>query len=375
MRYVMIHVLIFALAFAGAAVADEAPAEPDIAALAAQLASEKYYEREAALSALIENAEKATPAMLCALESADYNTRAAAVEFFRAKATPETCPQLFEILKRSKETEVITGLTRVLARLAYKESLEHVRTLLADPNPAVRAVATDSLAAFGDKESAAKIAPMLSDEFSEARIAAAKALAAMGAAELGKDVFAAFEKEKIPEVQRAMVEALGVLKVADAATALIEAVKDEESPIFLPAVFALAKIGGDDARDALINLLMTSKDLEMLNLAAGAVGVMGEAAIPALEEKSPGLKNDNDARFKILSAFGKMGKYVIPHLISFIEHEPYAIWRGQAGDRLRAIIKREYGEDMPVPAYDDSDEVLKEKTAKLKQWWEEHKDK
>lgn len=374
MRKAKIYLLLIAaaLAFAGAAVAEETP---DIAALAAQLASEKYYEREAALSALIENAEKATSAMLGALESGDYNTRAAAVKFFDATATPETCPQLLEILQRSKETEVVTGLTRILSRAGHKDSIEHVRTLLADPNPAVRAVATDSLAAFGDRESAAKIAPMLSDEFSEARIAAARALAALGAADFGKDVFAAFEKEKIPEVQRAMVEAMGELKVAEAAPALVEAVKDEESPIFLPAVFALAKIGGDDARDALINLLMTSKDLEMLGVAAGAVGVMGEAAIPALEEKLPGLKDDNDARFKILGAFGKMGKYVIPHLISFIEHEPYAIWRGQAGDRLRAIIKREYGEDVPVPAYDDSDEVLKEKIAKLKQWWEEHKDK
>jgi HEAT repeat protein len=373
-RKAKIYLLLIAaaLAFAGAAIAEETP---DIGALVAQLASEKYYEREAALSALIENAEKATSAMLGALESGDYNTRVAAVKFFDATATPETCPQLFEILKRSKETEVITGLTRVLSRAGYKDSIEHVRTLLADPNPAVRAVATDSLTAFGDRESAGKIAPMLSDEFSEARIAAARALAAMGAADFGKDVFAAFEKEKIPEVQRAMVEAMGELRVADAAPALIEAVKDEESPIFLPAVFALAKIGGDDARDALINLLMTSKDLEMLNLAAGAVGVMGEEAIPALEAKLPELKDDNDARFKILTAFGKMGKCVIPYLISFIENEPYAIWRGQAGDKLRAIIKREYGEDIAVPAYDDSDEVVKEKIAKLKQWWEEHKDK
>jgi len=369
--------VIAAMFLAGAVYAeDDAAQEPDIPALVAQLAGPKYYEREYALTTLLNNSDKATPAMLAALESADYNTRIAAVKFFDAKATPEFCPQLLEILKRSKETEVVAGLSRILAHQGRKDAVEQIRALFADRRPAVLAAAVDSLAVLGDRDSAATIALLLNDDFSEVRVAAAKALAAFRAVDLGKDVFAAFEKEKIPEVQRALVESLGELKFAGAVPPLLEAIKDEHSPIFLPAVYALAKIGGDEARDALVSLLMNSKDLEMLSLASSALGVMGESAVPALEAELPALKDDLDGRFKILSAFGKMGKYVIPYLIAFIENEPYPIWRGQAGDKLRAIIKREYGEDIDfIPAYDDPDKTTQEKIAQLKQWWEEHKSK
>jgi len=368
---------ITALFLAGAAHAeDDAAQEPDIPALVAQLAAPDYYAREAALAALIDNSDKAMPSMFAALESADYNTRMAAVKFFDAKAAPESCPQLLEILKRSEYAKVSAGLVRVLAQQGCKDAVEQIRALLSSESPAVRAAAVDSLVVLGDKDSAAKIAPLLNDDLSEVRVAAAKALAAFHAEDFGKDVFAAFEKEKVPEARRALVESLGDLKYAGAAPPLIEAIKDEHSPIFLPAVFALAKIGGDEARDALVNLLMESKDLEMVNLAASALGVMGEAAIGALEAKLPELKDDLDGRFKILTAFGKMGKYVIPHLISFIENEPYSIWRGQAGDRLREIIKREFGEDVDfIPTYEDDAATLQKKIAQLKRWWEEHKDK
>jgi HEAT repeat protein len=370
------HIVVLLCAACGTALAaDDAAPQPDIPALVAKLTSPKYYERESALSALLERADEATPAMLKAVESADYQTRVAAVRFFAAKATPTIAPQLFDILKRSKEGEAVSGLTRVLARLQYKDAVAHVRGLMADSRPAVRAAAVDFLAALRDKESAAKVAPLLADEYSEVRIAASKALTAFGAVDFGKDVFAAFQKEKVPEARRALVEALGELKVSEAAPVLIEAVKDENSAIFLPSAFALAKIGGDKARDALVELLMRSKDLEMLGLASTALGVMGESAIPALEAKLPGLQPDSEDRFKILEAFGKMGKYVIPHLIAFIESQEYPIWRGLAGDRLRAVIKREYGEDVDVPAYDTDPKTGQKMIAQLKEWWEKHKDK
>ena len=170
---------------------------PEVDSLVEQLCSEYYYRREHALGELIRRDEAATPAMLAALKSDNYHVREAAVRFLEAVAEPETSPQLLDALKASKEVEVVTGLTRLLARLECEDAIGHVRGLLSDESSKVRAAAVDALAALGDRDSIGEIRALVGDEFSEVRIAVVKALAAFHATESGKDVLALFKKERI----------------------------------------------------------------------------------------------------------------------------------------------------------------------------------
>lgn len=369
--------LILALASAGSAARNAEEAAPDINSLVARLSGDYCYDRESALAALIERAADAMPAMLSALQSDNYHTRAAAVRFFEAAATTESCPQLLDALKNSKENEVVTGLTRLLARLKFKDAVEHFRELLSNDASGVRAAAVDALAALEDRESANRIAALLGDEYSEVRIAAAQALAAFHAEEFGRDVFEAFKKESVPKAQRSLVDCLGELRARDAAPLLVEAIK-EESPVFYQAVKALAKIGGDEARDALIDLLMRSDDLDLLDLSSSAVGQIGESALLILEEKLKGMSEDLNGRWKILNAYGKMGRYTVPCIMGFLEREPYPFFKDRASLMLLELVGREYG--VPLPPgdyrlfYDEEYGEWKRKIENWKNWWEEHKD-
>ena len=158
----------------------------------------------------------------------------------------------------------------------------------------------------------------------------------------------------------------------------MEAVKDEYSPIFLRAVEALAKIGGDEAREALIDLLMRSDDLELLEVSSSAVGQMGESAIPVLEEKLEKLAQDADGRWKIMNAFGKMGKYVIPHFTRFLESETYPFYKDRASLMMLEVVKREYDITLDPKdyrlIYDEPFKEWERKIENWKKWWDEHKD-
>ena len=378
LRHLMLALIMFTCPAEAMAAQDDVAEQPDIDSLVNELSSEYYCRREYALEELIEHAGAATPAMLAALESRDYQARNCAVRFFAAKGTSETAPRLLDVLKKSNEVEVVTGLTRLLSRLEFKDALGHIRVLVSHESSKVRAEAVNALVRLDDRESVKEIAALIRDDFSEARIAAAGALSAFHATEFGEDVLAQFRKEKIPDAQRALVECLGELKVKEAVPLLVEAIKDEDSPIFLQAVRALAGIGGEKARDALIDLLMRSDDLELLDISSSAVGRIGEGAIPVLEGKLKGLAQDSDDRWKIMNAYWKMGRYVIPHFIKFLAAETYPFYKDRASLMMLEIVKREY--DIALNRkdyrliYDEPFEEWKRKTENWKKWWEEHKD-
>ena len=111
----------------------------------------------------------------------------------------------------------------------------------------------------------------------------------------------------------------------------------------------------------------------LLDLSSAAVGRLGEIAIPVLQKKLGGFSEDLDGRWKVLNAYGRMGKCVIPWLIKFLEDETYPFYKDRAAGMLREIAKREYGVTLNYgPKYDDSYAKMKEEIGKWKKWWQEH---
>ncbi|MFH1550702.1 MAG: HEAT repeat domain-containing protein, partial [Planctomycetota bacterium] len=234
----------------------------------------------------------------------------------------------------------------------------------------VRAGAVELLGELGDEESAKDIFVLLRDGHSEVRSASARALAKLKAKDAGDEIFKALKDEKVLAAQIAFVEALGELGYEPADEFIIAIIRDETSPLFLPAVGALSKIGSDKARDALVDLLMRAEDFEMLDLAGSAVALVSESAIPVLNEKLKDASIDDRAR--ILRGFSHMGPEAIPHIIRFMENEPYPFLQDRAAKALREMAKRLYDENIKWgPRYDDPPAEKREDIKRWKNWWAE----
>lgn len=123
----------------------------------------------------------------------------------------------------------------------------------------------------------------------------------------------AFE-DKQEDVRHAAAE--GASKFGQAAVkSLTEVLKSEKSTVRQQAAHALGEIGSDakDAVPALKEALLSAPKGDTPNLYADALGKIGKAAIPALNEA---LKSENaEVRGVAIHALAKVGSEAVPHLV------------------------------------------------------------
>jgi len=351
---------------AGPAVGD------DVETLIQTLGSPYQAERDAAREELLNHGAAAVEVLIRSLDSDNYFIRKISAELIERSAEKAHAEALSKKLPEyiNKEPEVAVPLMNALARLRGKQAVPSLRAAVAGGGAEVRTGAVELLGELGDEESAKDIIALLRDGHSEVRSASARALAKIRAKDAGNEIFKALKDEKVPAAQIAFIEALGELSYAPADEFIIAIIRDETSPLFLPAVRALSKIGSGKARDALVDLLMKAEDFEMLDLAGSAVALISESAIPILNEKLKGASIDDRAR--ILRAFSHMGPEAIPHIIRFMENEPYPFLQDRAAKALREMAKRLYDESIKWgPRYDDPPAEKREDIKRWKNWWAE----
>ena len=338
---------------------------------AARLGSPYAIEREAARSELLAQGPAAFDLLAPLLGSENYRQRAIAAEIISEIATEKHADELIKLLAKYPDApETTLPLLAAITRLNATQSASQIRSLLNTSSAEVRAAAVNALAKFGDTESAAKIAPLLRDDYGEVRLASAKALGTLNARGHGDEIYAALQNERAPAAKTAMIVALGDLQHAASGIYLVRLIDDETSPLFLPAVQALAKMQTDRARDALIELLMASEDFEMLGVAAKAVAAYGESAAGVLDAKIKTASTDD--RRRILEAFEDMGPESIPHLIAFLETETYPLWQSRTDGVLRRKVKEYYNVDVDWELrHHDPPEKRDIAVKRWREWWED----
>jgi HEAT repeat protein len=102
-------------------------------------------------------------------------------------------------------------------------------------------------------------------------------------------------------VRGAVTKALGILKDTRAVTPLINLLTDENGFVVATTIESLGKIGGDEARDALLRMLI-SEDLEIRRTAIKALALfrdVDEALLPFLKD------DDWATRVAVVEVLGK----------------------------------------------------------------------
>lgn len=192
--------------------------------------------------------------LLRTLEDKNPAIRAAAAAELSGEPLALAVPILID-LTRQDSVAVQIAATRALGRSTQAERcVPHLLPLLTSGNPDLRAAASTALGALALPRSVPALLAQLGDEALSVRIAVAKALKAFPAKAVASPL-----QDLLPSaptgLQRAIVETLAELHVANAVPAIALAASGNNDETSISAVLALGRIGGDLAEAHLHNLL------------------------------------------------------------------------------------------------------------------------
>jgi HEAT repeat protein len=209
-------------------------------------------------------------AVVTGVADPDPAVRRVATEILAGVAEPDTSSALLPALE-DDDPQVRGAAVRGLARAGG--DVESLRGLLEDPDPRVRAGVAEALA--DDADGRAMLEAMDTDPRPEWRAAAA---AARGRAARGPGEVASALRDPEPEVRRAAAEALESFPPEAAVEPLVDALTDPDEGVRRHASASLARMG-EPARDALVQAL---DDPAARSGALLALAALGGAPSPSL---------------------------------------------------------------------------------------------
>ena len=285
-------------------------------------------------------------------------------------------PLVVEQLKLPNPAPVVFEAARRVANTALPELLK----LLADPTPAIRRMATQSLGEIGDRAAAVELAKLAKDKDADVAAEVAHALALLGGADAVNAILELIDHatprvaqagiralttcrtpEEIPaakafekvlkhlkaganEVRIEAAQALGAAKLRRAVPMLREisgAVK-EPMQVRVAALEALGQIGEASALPALTGLL-ADQDPDVRTAAGKAIRKLGKDAASASAALQAALKKgeaDIDARIEYVKALGAIGAQdAVAALKELGEKDDVPLVRAEAGGSLILLGK------------------------------------
>lgn len=187
-----------------------------------------------------------------------------------------------------------------------------VWALANDPYAPTREIAAQGLGYLGDVRAARPLATALKDPDALVRRRAAAALVTVPASTVLPDLAAAATADKVAEVRRNAVEALGWIGSAEAVTALSQATKDAVPAVRRAAAMQLGRIADPAALQALSELLGTSADPDA-DVRWAAVAALGKlkdrraekVLVQCLADPSPQVSNSAERALQRLGIVSK----------------------------------------------------------------------
>ncbi len=194
-----------------------------------------------------------------ALRDPDFLVRAHAADALRTFSVPEALPALLPMLQ-DPEAEVRVAAALAAGELGAPQSLPMLLEALRRGPPHRRRQAAASLRALGDAAAVPALMDALADPSRAVREQATIALGSLGDHRAVPALIDALGAPNIMTEERRglrenLVDALGRLGDRRAVPALIRALKDYDKHVRDAALSSLAKLGGPQAEDALIDLL------------------------------------------------------------------------------------------------------------------------
>ena len=248
---------------------------PDITAtLITCLTDDDWKVRHHAAEALRDRAEpEVTSALLNCLTNWDYEIRDNAVSALAPRVTPQVTSALLTCLT-DKNSIVRVNAIRALARRATPEVTSALLICLRDEEEWVRHTAVEALAFRDTLEVTSALATRLADESEWVRRSAARVLAQQGGPEVIRKLLAMPD----PGIRRETIKGLAGRESAQAISAVLASVIDQDRSVRSAAVSALAVHGGSDVTTALFTRLRDA-DPEVSRSASHALARRGGPAV------------------------------------------------------------------------------------------------
>ncbi len=184
-----------------------------------------------------------------------------------------------------------------------REAFEKFRSAYAKPDAAARAAAVTELAATRHELVLKKLAALLLVDEKEVRVAAAQGLGGFG--EHKKHAAAALTRAigpngRMPEVQAAILEALGTLKHEESLPVVHQCLRKRDPKVSGAAVTAVGEIQSRHSFEPLIELL---KDLEKIIGTGGGGGGAGLGGLLSVPGGGDEAKNAKALRDQVIKVF------------------------------------------------------------------------
>jgi beta-lactamase regulating signal transducer with metallopeptidase domain/HEAT repeat protein len=197
---------------------------------------EKYAHAEAAASALATALEK---------DTAEEVREMSAWALANSRGNPATLASIKKALTTDKSRDVRRTAVWALGEMGDRSAVPLLVPILADASPDLRELAAWAIGSCEPAKAPVELTRLLSDANSDVRVVTAWALREIGDESTADELEAAFNKEKNPEVQEALIRALGAMGDVSVET-LTRLVSSPNPEIRAVAVAALAggNIGG-----------------------------------------------------------------------------------------------------------------------------------
>jgi HEAT repeat protein len=242
-----------------------------------QLASDDVVARRAAAAALGRLPESVQRRLLPTLFSdSDPEVRLVVADAAISIRLPEAGARVVKWLN-DPDARVREAAAEVLGVLPHPGSAAALGRVLEDPEPSVRAAAAGALGNSGSSDASLFLLGHLDDSDPEVRHAVIAALEDLGDPRAVVPLIGRIQEQRAP-LRRQAVVALGTLGDGRAASALIVALGDPDSTVRAAAATALGKLQASDAVWSLGALLETESDPDVQGALLGALGAMGSTS-------------------------------------------------------------------------------------------------
>ncbi|MBI4557058.1 MAG: HEAT repeat domain-containing protein [Candidatus Hydrogenedentes bacterium] len=252
--------------------------------------------RHAAVQALAKLADpEGMPPLIAALRDTESDVRVAAADALGTLADPRAVEPLMETL-RDPDEKVRGSAIKALGALGDRRAAPALIESIREPNHDLRVEAVSALGKLKDPSATAPLIALLEDPDGGVREAAVTALGNIGDPQAVTPLINLLGRENVDmELRWSIVGSLGALRDPAAVPAIAEVLVKEPQPGSRPygnrarlltyCVQSLAKIGGDDAVNVLVQVLIAGESDAALHEAIKALGEMrSPQAIPALTQ-------------------------------------------------------------------------------------------
>lgn len=304
------------------------------------------------------NYKEAVPELLNWLEDKDERYVSSAILYLGFGKAKEAVPKLIPLLK-NPSSKIRAESAKALGDIRVTEAVDElIRLAKDDKDSSVRNEAINALADIGDKKAISMLLEAISKEPVDfARFMAASGLGKLREEAILPDLIKILD-DKDPKTREYTLEALGYYRNPKLIPQIVKLTQDKIPSVRKRAIWCLAKIGGEESTEALIKMLESENNEEVLCSIVNILKALGAKDTAPLLLQILQTKKFSDLKWSnpqwiIINALGEFGyKEAVPYLKKMVQDPNESIRRNAIESlaniegkniipELREILKKE----------------------------------